>query len=236
MAAVSSSDTDQTAIRNDMWASGRQFVSSILWNGSGNFDDLLTSQTVYVNARMAKLYPDAVPAAAPADDNTFVAATWPASEGRSGLLTQPSYLWAQSDPALNSIVKRGKQLHDDVLCQDTIGPPIDLSTAGAQNALNCKSMDGTQTLSTCDSEVLKADARLSVRALPGLPRADRSLRAGSSELRPHRQLSNGGRGGATRSIRSRPSFPRSPRSRLAQASTRCRKFSPSRGRRWGDGR
>ena len=100
------------------WASGRQFVSSILWNGSGKFDDLLTSQTVYVNARMAKLYPDAVLAAAPADDNTFVAATWPASEGRSGLLTQPSYPWAQSDPALNSIVKRGKQLHDDVLCQD----------------------------------------------------------------------------------------------------------------------
>ena len=163
VAAVSSSDTDQTAIRNDMWASGRQFVSSILWNGSGKFDDLLTSQTVYVNARMAKLYPDAVLAAAPADDNTFVAATWPASEGRSGLLTQPSYLWAQSDPALNSIVKRGKQLHDDVLCQDTIGPPIDLSTAGAENALNCKSMDGTQTLSTCDSEVLKADARLSVQ-------------------------------------------------------------------------
>ena len=60
VAAVSSSDTDQTAIRNDMWASGRQFVSSILWNGSGKFDDLLTSQTVYVNARMAKLYPDAV--------------------------------------------------------------------------------------------------------------------------------------------------------------------------------
>ncbi len=74
-----------------------------------------------------------------------LAATWPASEGRSGLLTQPSYLWAQSDPALNSIVKRGKEIHDDVVCQDPVAPPVDLSTTpAAVNVLPCKSPDGTQ--------------------------------------------------------------------------------------------
>jgi hypothetical protein len=161
--AATGSDQDQTAIRNDLWTSGRQFVSSILWSGSGQIDDLLTSQTFYVNTRLAKLYPDAVVAAPPANDTTFVAATWPASERRSGLLTQPSYLWAVSDPSLTSIVKRGKELHDDVLCQDLIGAPIDLSTPQAQNAIACKSLDGTHTLSTCDSEVLKADARLALQ-------------------------------------------------------------------------
>ena len=174
--------------------SARQFVDAVLWKGSGKIDDLLTSPNFFVNARLAKLYPDAVVAQPPADDNTFVPATWPASEGRSGLLTQPSYLWAQSDPAINSIVKRGKEIHDDVLCQDPIGSPIDLGQSGLGERPVCKSADGTQTLSTCDSEVLQADARAFRPAVPGLPPADGPLRAGASELRPHRQLSDAGRG------------------------------------------
>jgi hypothetical protein len=151
---------DQSVIQNDLWTSARQFVSSTLWSGSGKVDDLLTSQAVYLNGRLAKLYPDAMLAQVPADDATFVAGTWPAAQGRSGLLTQPSYLWAVSDPVLTSIVKRGKVIHDDVVCQDPIGPPIDLSTAAAVNLLECKSPDGTRTLSTCDSEILRSDARL----------------------------------------------------------------------------
>ncbi len=162
LAAASGPDAgqDETAIENDLWTSGQQFVSSILWNGSGKLDDLLTSQAMFVNGRLAKLYPDAVVGQAPAGDTTFVAATWPAAQGRSGLLTQPSYLWALSDPSLNSIVKRGKQIHDDLACQDSIGPPVELSTPDAMNVLACKSPDGSQTLSTCDSEILTSDARL----------------------------------------------------------------------------
>ena len=76
-------------------------MNSILWSGSGKIDDLLTSQTVYVNQRLATLYPGLTYSGgkAPTSDSTFVAATWPASQGRSGILTQPSYLWAASDPA-----------------------------------------------------------------------------------------------------------------------------------------
>ncbi len=73
-----------------------------------------------------------------------MAATWPASEGRSGLLTQPSYLWAQSDPTATSIVKRGKAIHDNVVCQDPVGSPVDLSTPDAVNVIDCKSPDGKQ--------------------------------------------------------------------------------------------
>jgi hypothetical protein len=69
-------------------------------------------------------------------------------------------LWAASDPVLTSIVKRGKFIHDDVLCQDALGMPVDLTTPQAMNVINCKSPDGTTLLSTCDSEVLKSDARM----------------------------------------------------------------------------
>ena len=162
LSAVSpmASSQDMSAIEDDLWTSAQKFVSSILWSGSGKIDDLLTSQTVYLNSRLAKLYPDATLGQVPADDTTFVAGTWPAAEGRGGLLTQPSYLWAASDPALTSIVKRGKGIHDDVVCQDLVGAPIDLSTPEAVNVLACKSPDGTQTHSTCDSEILRSDARL----------------------------------------------------------------------------
>ena len=159
-ALLDQSPRDLSAIENDLWTSAQQFVSSILWSGSGNIHDLVTSQTVYVNQRLATLYPDVIVPEAPTSDATFVAGTWPAAEGRSGMLTQPSYLWALSDPSLNSIVKRGKAIHDNVVCQDPLGSPVDLSEKGAVNVLSCTSPDGTQTLSTCDSEVLKSDARL----------------------------------------------------------------------------
>lgn len=50
LSALSSTDSgvDVTAIQNDLWTSSQEFVSSILWSGSGNIDELLTSQTVYV--------------------------------------------------------------------------------------------------------------------------------------------------------------------------------------------
>jgi len=154
------SDADVAAIQNDLWTSAQQFVSSILWRGSGHIDELLTSQTVYVNRRLSTLYPDAIVPQPPTSDTTFVTATWPASQGRSGMLTQPSYLWALSDPSANSIVKRGKAIHDNVVCQDPLDPPTDLSLPESVNVINCKSADGTQTLSTCDSEALRSDARL----------------------------------------------------------------------------
>jgi hypothetical protein len=162
LSALSSTGSapDVSAIENDLWTSAQMFVSSILWTGSGKVDDLFTSQTVYVNQRLATLYPDAIVAVAPSSDTTFMPGSWPASQGRSGMLTQPSYLWALSDPSVNSLVKRGKAIHDDVVCQDLLGSPVDLSTTEATNVINCKSPDGAQTLSTCDSEVLKSDARV----------------------------------------------------------------------------
>jgi hypothetical protein len=162
LSALSSSEQDQTAIENDLLKSAQSWVNAILWQGSGKIGDLLTSQTVYVNQRLATLYPGLTYSGgkAPTSDSTWVAATWPASQGRSGILTQPAYLWAASDPSLTSIVKRGKGIHDSIVCADALPPPVDLSTPSAVNVIACKSPDGTQTLSSCDSEVLQSDARM----------------------------------------------------------------------------
>ena len=161
LSALASTDRDQTATTTELYQATQQFVNDVLWTSSGTMNDLITSQKVYMNKRLATLYPGATfSGGAPSSNTTFVSGTWPASQGRSGIITQPSFLWSASDPAKNSIVKRGKFIHDDVVCQDVLPPPIDLSTPQAVNVIGCKSPDGTTSLSTCDSEILQSDARM----------------------------------------------------------------------------
>jgi hypothetical protein len=161
LSTLATADRDQTQLTTDLYAATQQFVNDVLWTSGGTVNDLVTSQKVYMNKRLATLYPGAsFSSGAPSSNTSFVAGTWPSSQGRSGMLTQPSFLWSASDPAKNSIVKRGKFIHDDVVCQDVLPPPIDLSTPQAMNVIGCKSPDGTMTLSTCDSEILQSDARM----------------------------------------------------------------------------
>jgi hypothetical protein len=161
LSALASAERDQTAITNELYQSTQMFVNDVLWTNNGTMNDLVTSQKVYMNKRLATLYPGATfTSGAPTSNMTFVAGTWPSSQGRSGMLTQPGFLWSASDPAKTSIVKRGKLIHDDVICQDLLPPPIDLGTPQAMNVIACKSPDGTTSLSTCDSEILQSDARM----------------------------------------------------------------------------
>jgi len=163
LSALPAADQDQTGIENDLLTSTQQFVTDILWTNSGTIDDLLTSQKVFVNKKLATLFPGLSYAGqAPSSNTTFVSATWPTSQGRSGMLTQPAFLWSASDPVVTSIVKRGKFIHDDVVCQDPLPPPIDLSTPSAMNVISCKppGWASGDPVPPCDSEILKSDARM----------------------------------------------------------------------------
>jgi len=164
-AALATADQDQSTLENDIYTSTQKFVNEVFWtNPSGSVEDLVSSPSVWVNKRLATLFPGlSFPNGAPSSNTSFVKATWSASEGRAGILTQPGFLWAASDPAVTSIVHRGRFIHDDVLCQDEIRLTIDLSTPSAMNVINCKSPDGTMTLSACDSEVLQSDARMTTQ-------------------------------------------------------------------------
>jgi len=169
LAGLAMADQDQAAIESDLYASTQKFVNEIFWtNPSGTVDDLISSQSVWVNKRLATLFPGlAFANGAPSDNTTFVKASWPASQGRAGMLTQPGFLWSASDTAVTSIVRRGKFIHDDVVCQDAIPMAIDLTTPTAMNVINCKSPDGSKTLSACDSEVLQSDARMTNQPCQG---------------------------------------------------------------------
>jgi hypothetical protein len=158
LAALPAADQqNQSGIQNDLYASTAQFITDVLWTKSGKIDDLLTSQEVFFNSRLDALYPGVTYAGAkPTSQTTFVLGTWPASQQRMGLLGQPSYFWAQSDPAANSIVKRGKAIHDDVICADPLPPPIDLSSPAA-----------LAVIAKGDSEITKSDARLSTAPCNG---------------------------------------------------------------------
>ena len=115
------------ASTTDLYTATQQFVNDVLWTSGGTMNDLVTSQKVFLNKRLATLFPGATfSGGAPASNTTFVAGTWPVIAGAIGVMTQPSFLWSASDPAQTSIVKRGKFIHDDIVCQDILPPPIDL--------------------------------------------------------------------------------------------------------------
>ena len=161
LSALATADRDQTAITAELYQATQQFVNDVLWTSGGTMNDLVTSQKVYLNRRLSTLFPGVTfSGGAPTSNTTFVAGTWPASQGRAGLLTHPGFLWSASDPAKTSIVKRGKMIHDDVICQDVLPPPIDLATPQAMNVIACKSPDGLTSLSPCDSEIYESDARM----------------------------------------------------------------------------
>ncbi|MDP9002838.1 MAG: DUF1592 domain-containing protein, partial [Myxococcota bacterium] len=109
--SLAAADQNQALIENDLYTSTRMFVDDVLWSPSGKVSDLLLSQKVWVNQRLGQLY--GLSANPPAGQ--FVAVNDP---NRSGILTQPGFLWSASNPTNTSIVKRGKFIHDDVLCVD----------------------------------------------------------------------------------------------------------------------
>ena len=144
---------DQSGVQGDLYSSAQQLINDVLWTKSGKVTDLLATPKGYFNSRLASLFPGVTfPNGAPTSATTFVEGTWPDAQNRVGLLTDPSYFWAQSDPAANSIVKRGKAIHDDIICADPLPPPVDLSTPSAQ-----------AVIAKGDSEVTKSDARMSTQ-------------------------------------------------------------------------
>src|SRR5262245_48011319 len=99
LSVLATADRDQTMLPADLYQSTQQFVNDVLWTSGGTVSDLVTSQKVYLNKRLATLYPGvSFASGAPASNTTFALGTWPASQGRSGMITQPSFLWSASDP------------------------------------------------------------------------------------------------------------------------------------------
>ena len=93
------------------------FISYLLWTGDHKFSTLLTSQVGFVNAALAPSY------GLTATGTTLSMVTLPASQERSGILTQAGLLSALAHPDQTSPVLRGKFIRSKFLCQPPPPPP-----------------------------------------------------------------------------------------------------------------
>lgn len=99
---------------NDFVQETRAFIDSVLWEGTGDFHELMTAEYSFLNANLADHYGVSGPTGA-----EFVKVQMP---GRAGLLTQGGVVAAHDRTNRTAIVNRGLKIRTDVLCQ-TIGPP-----------------------------------------------------------------------------------------------------------------
>ncbi|MDP2314659.1 MAG: DUF1592 domain-containing protein [Pseudomonadota bacterium] len=93
-------------------------------SGSGDFRDLLTTQTTFVDPRLAALYRLSAP------DPTGFGEVWlDDGDGRRGLLGQASTLMLTSHSTRTSATLRGVFIRKTLLCQTIPPPPADVDTS-----------------------------------------------------------------------------------------------------------
>ncbi|HWA71136.1 MAG TPA: DUF1592 domain-containing protein [Polyangiaceae bacterium] len=105
------------AVRDAMAQELPAFISYLLWTGDHKFSTLLTSQVGFVNAALAPSY------GLTATGTALSMVTLPASQARSGILTQAGLLSALAHPDQTSPVLRGKFIRSKFLCQPPPPPP-----------------------------------------------------------------------------------------------------------------
>jgi len=91
------------------------FVSDVFWRPGGSLNDLFTSPTVYIDARLADVYELAPPM------QGFDARDL--RPHRSGLLTQPALLALLANDDQSSPIRRGVFVRDRLLCAPVPAPP-----------------------------------------------------------------------------------------------------------------
>jgi hypothetical protein len=109
----------QTAVESDLVRSTQLFIEDVLWGGTGDLNQLLTSSKIFVNQRLATLYTLPFSGATP---DTFVPVDAPAGQ-RAGMLTQPGMMWMVSGTETTSIVHRGLHIHHEIVCGMPAGDP-----------------------------------------------------------------------------------------------------------------
>jgi hypothetical protein len=94
----------------------QRFVSSVLFEGDGTFQSLLTSPQTSLNGPLAQLY------GAQGSGSGFAPATLNGAQ-RSGLLTRAAFLTVTGAANGSNPVKRGKRIYENLLCRELTPPP-----------------------------------------------------------------------------------------------------------------
>ena len=114
------------AVRDAMKAETPAFVQYVLWTGDHKLSTLLTSPAAFVSSALAPIY--GVSASSTTPQMTML----PAAQGRSGILTQASFLAVQAHPDQTSPVLRGKFVRTKLMCQTVPPPPMDVDITPPQ--------------------------------------------------------------------------------------------------------
>ena len=111
------------AVSSDMVKETQSFISNVLLNGGGTFQDLLTSNKTYPTAALAAFYGSEPTNSAsfpmPGGDGSV---TRPAGQGL-GILAQGSFLASHANTDASSPTQRGLFVYYRLLCQGKLEPP-----------------------------------------------------------------------------------------------------------------
>lgn len=110
------------AVRDGMKRETSALVEHVLWTGDHKLSTLLTTPVAFVTPALAAIYGVSAPGAS-ATAPAMV--TLPDGQGRSGILTQASFLAVQAHPDQTSPVLRGKFVRAKLMCQPPPPPPAD---------------------------------------------------------------------------------------------------------------
>jgi hypothetical protein len=121
--AISARDKDvqtypefQADLQAAMATETEKFVTSVLFDGDGTLQSLLTSPATQLNGPLAKLY-----GVAGVTGDAFVPTNLNAAQ-RSGLLTRAAFLSVAGAADGSNPVKRGKRIFQGLLCQELLPP------------------------------------------------------------------------------------------------------------------
>jgi hypothetical protein len=104
-------------------------IIELLVRQNRDYRDLFTSNDTFINRPLASVY--RVPFAS---SGPWAPYTFPQSSGRSGILTQVSFLSLFAHPGTSSPTRRGIKLLEIFLCESTPDPPADVDFSSVQDS------------------------------------------------------------------------------------------------------
>jgi hypothetical protein len=138
-------------VRNAMTTQAQKFFDDLLATKGGTVASMLTSKTVFANAKLAPIY--SMQAGAFPTDNSFTSSD-KADGTASGLLTLPAFLATQAKASESSPIYRGKFVREQLLCQELPSPPANVPqapevTPGASTRDRLKQHEVDSSCSAC---------------------------------------------------------------------------------------
>jgi hypothetical protein len=118
----------QDDLKNAMDAEVRSFITSVVFDGDGRFDSLLTATNSFLNAPLAAVY-----GTSGVTGTTMKPMTLDGAQ-RAGLLTRAGFLTVTGAADGSHPVKRGRRVYERFLCGELPPPPADVPPAKPASA------------------------------------------------------------------------------------------------------